>query len=85
MGQKEERIHGDYMTWLDIRDIKPNEDQETWYCFGKSGKVYDGFYSKSEYGDAFYGKHGFIINEVIYWMPIQWSKEKPEVLDESNT
>ena len=47
------------MTWLIITDITPEEEQPVWYYFDKSENVYDGFYSKSEHGDVFYGEHGF--------------------------
>lgn len=65
------------MSWLSMEDIKPEHGQEVWYYFHICG-VHKGFYERNEYGDTFYGNAGVLTNDVTHWMPVVWSKEKPD-------
>jgi len=67
-------------SWIDIKDQKPDKGQEVWYYF--HGNVYAGRYYQEYYwpgtlGDVFYGKSGFLTNDVKYWMPRSKGQEKP--------
>jgi hypothetical protein len=67
--------------WIDIKLEKPYNDEPVYYYFNVFDKVYRGFYCEEDvshifnepYGtyksDCFYGKSGFLCDDVKYWMP----------------
>lgn len=63
--------------WIDVENENPYEEQIVWYYFEPSGNVYAGQYKKTADGHCFYGEHGWSINDVIWWMPIEWHKPEP--------
>lgn len=86
--------------WFYSKNKKPEENQEVWYYFPPLKNVFKGFFTRIdlsyEFGledgkiicDQFYGDHGFLTDEEVYWMPIENSTVKPKppfipVLDRS--
>lgn len=63
--------------WLRIDEQKPYNEQPVFYYFGFFDKIYKGAYSTEEVEfsgkilvmDCFYGKSGFLSDDVTYWMP----------------
>jgi len=68
------------MNWTSIDIEKPEEDRDLFYFFEVLG-VYRGKYERTEYpkemfeegtepvyGDSFYGKNGFLTDDVSHWM-----------------
>lgn len=79
--------------WIHITDRKPEDEQDVFYFFEVLG-VYKGKYCKSNYyegyddiepcwGDTFYGKKGFLTDDVTHWMPApideEWDGVFPDV------
>jgi hypothetical protein len=76
--------------WQDIKKSKPAENQPVWYYFEVFDKVYDGYYSREDvsdlynkpagtyYTDCFSGRHGWLCDDVDYWMPREEGQEKPK-------
>lgn len=71
--------------WIHIKDQKPQEEQDVFYFFEVLG-VYKGKYQKVNYyeghddiepcwGDCFYGKSGFLTDDVTHWMPAPTDEE----------
>lgn len=69
-------------TWIDIREQKPEEEQDVFYYFEFCG-VCSGKYQTCKLGtsgivfDCFYGKSGFLCDDVQYWMPRKEYDEVP--------
>jgi len=80
--------------WIRIKDQKPEDGQDVFYFFDVLG-VYKGRYLRKEYpremfeegtepvyGDCFYGKKGFLTDDVTHWMPAptdgEWDKVLPD-------
>lgn len=67
--------------WIDIHDEKPYNDEPVYYYFDFFDKVYIGYYCEEDTSDffnepygkyksnVFYGKGGFLGDDVIFWMP----------------
>lgn len=81
------------MNWIHINDQKPEDGQNVFYFFDVFG-VYKGKYQKSNYYvghddiescwcDCFYGKKGFLTDDVTHWMPApideEWDGVLPDV------
>ena len=76
--------------WINIKNKVPEEQQKVWYYFDFFSKVYAGFYcsedNSSIYGEpvgtyisnCFYSKHGFLNNDVEFWMPREDNDEMPD-------
>lgn len=75
--------------WHFIKDKKPIDGQEVWYFFPIFNKVYNGFYTQVDLADAFglekpllcdqfYGDHGFLTDEEVYWCDREKGDKKPE-------
>ena len=64
------------MEWISVKDKLPEEDQEVWYYFDAVG-VHKGKYTgrlyfigkESHFSNTFYGKSGFLTDDVTHWMP----------------
>lgn len=78
------------MSWIHIKDQKPEINQDVFYFFEVLG-VYKGkyeqvnFYEDEEdiepcWGDCFYGKNGFLTDDVTHWMPAPPDEDWDEVL-----
>jgi hypothetical protein len=78
------------MSWIHINDQKPEHHQKVFYFFAFLG-VYRGQYEQAEYpaelfgtdepiyGDCFFGKKGFLTDDVTHWMPDDGREELPDV------
>lgn len=80
--------------WIHIDDQKPEELQNVFYFFEVLG-VYKGHYGiyiwdaeehgldQDAYSDVFYGKKGFLTDDVTHWMPAppddEWDGEYPDI------
>ena len=66
--------------WTNINDERPEEDRDLFYFFPFLG-MYRGKYKQTEYpkelfeedtepvyGDCFFGKNGFLVDDVTHWM-----------------
>lgn len=84
------------MTWFNIEKKQPEDGQDVFYFFDILG-VYKGKYKKVNYyedypemdpvyGDCFYGKKGFLTDDVTHWMPAptdeDWDKQYPDIPSE---
>ncbi len=69
------------MDWKNIKDCKPEENKPLFYYFDVFDKVYLGKYQETEYGDCFYGKKGFLTDDVDSWVyvPDNWDGVVPDV------
>jgi len=59
------------MEFYNITDKVPQEEQDVIYIF--HGRAYLGKYERctEEYGThIFYGSHGFLTDDVVYWYPV---------------
>lgn len=65
------------MEWINIKDKKPEPGKPVWYYFDVFNRIYDGHYYGTDKEDVFYGKHGFLTNDVTFWMPKNNNK-KPD-------
>lgn len=75
--------------WINIKEKKPEENQEVWYYFEHFNRVYSGKYSREDvssmyekpdgtyFSDVFYGKSGFLSDDVDWWMPRKEGEETP--------
>jgi len=62
---------GRRMTFYNIKDVAPKDDQNVIYIF--MGKAYLGKYEKAdpEWGKhVFYGTHGCLTDDVEWWYPV---------------
>ena len=71
--------------WIKIEDKQPKEKQDVWYYFKPCG-IFKGKYIKEEYvtydneidyHDIFYGKSGFLTDDVTHWMPYKENDKEP--------
>lgn len=67
------------MKWIRIDEKLPEEGQKVFYYFEVFKQVYDGFYTKDkEMGfNVFHGDHGFLGDDVTYWMPRNDGDQEP--------
>ncbi len=78
-------------TWISIKDQRPTEEQDVFYFFEWTG-VNKGKYQGVPYdpehfgtdedgnpyvGNCFYGKKGFLTDDVTHWMPYDGNDELP--------
>jgi len=68
--------------WISMTKTKPEQGAKVWYYFEITG-VSSGEYESNEHGDTFFGEGGFLTNDVTHWMPLRWSKERPEKPNEN--
>ena len=83
------------MNWIHINDQRPENEQDVFYFFEVLG-VYKGKYERSQYpeelfdeghepvfGNTFYGKKGWLTDDVTHWMPAptdeEWDGEYPDI------
>ena len=58
------------MKWIKIEDQLPKEDQCVIYYFKETGVACGRYKKTSGGGDMFFGKCGFLTDDVTYWMPM---------------
>ena len=72
--------------WIQVKDQLPEEGQAVWYFFEHTG-VDHGEYklSSNELADGviwemdcFFGKRGFLCDDVTHWMPYVEGSDKPQ-------
>lgn len=54
--------------WIRMSDKKPERGEKVWYFFYITG-VNAGTYDVIEGYDCFYGKNGFLCDDVTHWKP----------------
>jgi hypothetical protein len=72
--------------WIHIDMRIPSEGEEVWYYFGFNNRVYSGRhrsfreegYPPGVVSNTFYGRSGFLTDDVTFWMPRSASEERPE-------
>lgn len=67
--------------WKDINQEQPEDGQEVWYYFDIFDRVYEGEYChvrEDGWDHMFFGDHGFLTDDVTYWMPRNKGDEMPE-------
>ena len=55
--------------WRKVEDELPKDGQKVIYYFEVTG-INIGKYKKDKEGDIFYGRSGFLTNDVTHWMPL---------------
>jgi hypothetical protein len=69
------------MEWIKVEDELPEEGQKVIYFFEYVG-IHIGKFMKDKdnigcpYGNTFYGKSGFLTDDVTHWMPLPEPPEK---------
>jgi hypothetical protein len=75
--------------WISIKDKKPRKGQRVWYYFHFFKRIYAGKYMLDDVSDicnkpkgtcfsnVFYGKSGWLSDDVNYWMPRGLFSKKP--------
>jgi len=54
--------------WILVKDALPEEEQQVIYFFKDVG-VHIGKFTREETTNIFYGKKGWLGNDVTHWMP----------------
>lgn len=68
------------MDWISVEDDLPKENQDVIYYFRHTG-IHMGRFNRVEYpaefvgekgvfGNAFFGRDGFLVDDVTHWMPL---------------
>jgi hypothetical protein len=56
------------MNWIKVEDSLPEEGQKVIYWFKHTGRA-RGKFTMTEHGACFYGKGGWLTDDVTHWMP----------------
>jgi hypothetical protein len=76
--------------WKHIDQEQPTQGQPVYYWFGAWDKIYSGFFEVSEDEECkgmffFYGKSGFLGDDITWWMPREELPDGVEFLPEGPT
>jgi len=75
--------------WINIKNKKPEEEQNVWYYFDFFKRVYPGKFTREDMSylydkpegtyvsDIFYGESGYLSGDVDWWMPRKEGEEMP--------
>jgi len=65
------------MKWIKVKDLLPEEDQAVIYWF-ECISVSRGKFTMTKDGPCFYGKGGWLTDDVTHWMPDDGRTERPD-------